>query len=216
MTARVKRRNLRTLVAIVAVVALVVAFAIWANVGADIPALVAAHDARALDDIMAGRLDDIAARKKELAHFHKGPRPCAIYDDPPPTPDDEIASIERDLRGAGLLDKARDESSLFWRWGAADERRRHGDIGDDEVIAGWSLRATAYERLIAAFAPHRLASELRARTKSREEAEEARAKEKERALSHHELEALQGIWLRHPQAMSFPGYVQTMQRIARE
>jgi hypothetical protein len=198
----------------IAIVAVVI-FAVYARTAVDLKALAKTHDERLLDDAFAGRLDMDAFQKK-MVHFHKGTPPCLSYGPNVAPSDEEIAAIERDLRGAGLLGRARQSTSLFYRWGHDDEERRHGARTDEEIVAAWNQTANGYERGVALFARAELVKTIRDGSRASVVRELTRADEQERAISHHELEALQGIWIRHPVAMSFPGIMQTFSKLPKE
>jgi hypothetical protein len=203
------------LLGLAAGVACMLVFGVYARACVDLDALRDAHAARFLDDAFAGKVD-LDGYQQRMLHFHKGTPPCASYG-PKVTPSDqELAAIERDLRGANLLVRVRESSSLFYKWGRADEERRHGPRTDEELLAAWNETATPYERAIAFFAGAALAAKIRAGSRAAEERELARADEQEKKLTHHEMESLQGIWLRHPTAMSFPTLVQTLSKLPRD
>jgi hypothetical protein len=190
-------------------------FGAWVRIALDAEALRKSHDERVLGGMLAGTIDTVALQKK-LLPFHKGAPPCAIYAEPVSPTDEELAQIVRDLRGAGLLLRIRELVTVFWLWGHTDEQRRHGPVTDEEILTSWNATGTGYEQAVAFFAGHAIAEAVRANSRAMEERETVRANAAEAALSHHEQEALQGIWMRHPTAMSIPGLLRTMSKLPRD
>ena len=192
-------------------------FAVYARTEVDYDALVTAHNARMF--VTAGSLSEedrarIVTETAALTRYHQGTPPClshAIASDPP---EDERAQIQRDLEGAQLLPRLPELSPLFFMWGDADERRRHGLVGDEEALAPLRTTSSVRERAILFFASHGVADAVRANDERARAGLIARAEALERTLTAHELESLWGIWLRHPVALSFPNFVRTSARLS--
>jgi hypothetical protein len=208
-----KRRNV--IAGLVLLAAAVAAFGAYVAFGVDVEAVRVAHDQRFLDDVFAGKrnADDLA---KALRPFHKGEPPCAHYAEGKKVDEDEIETIRRELGAAGVADKARATSSIWWRWGHDDERRRHGPVTDEEILTQWRLTATTWESVVAFFASGKLVKAIRANAEQMEKRESDRADTQLADLSDAERSALRAIWERHPWAMSFPQVVQVLMKLMKK
>jgi hypothetical protein len=197
-----------------ACVAAALLFVAYARFGVDYGALVAAHDAN-LREALISHSVNVENLSAKLARFHKGPPPCE-YAPMQEVPQEEVDVIARELRGAKMLGRAAELSPLFFRWGKDDEDRRHGPRSDDEVLTAWNATGSLYDRAVAAIAPHGVAEAVRASTDRTRAQVLAKAEEKQRGMSEHEVESLYGIWVRHPVALSAPAFVQTLTRLPKE
>jgi hypothetical protein len=196
------------------VVVAVIAFIAHARLGVDYAALVDAHDEKLLESLMSHAVN-VELISGKIARFHKGPPPCE-YGPMQEVPQEELDVIERDLRGSHMLSRTSELSSLFYKWGKNDEARRHGPRTDEEVLLAWNDTGSLYERAVAAVAGHGVADAIRATTERTQSHMFAKADALERSLTEHEHEAVYGIWVRHPIAMSPPAFVQTLTRLSKE
>ncbi len=204
-------RGPRAKLAAAVVLASSLGFVAYARFGVDYGALVASHDERLLGELMTHSVN-VELISSKLARFHKGPPPCE-YAPMQDVPQDEVDVIERELRGAKMLTRARELSSLFYKWGKDDEARRHGSRTDEEVLTAWTATGSLYDRAVAGVAGHGVADAVRMSTERTQARMLANADEQQKNLTEHEVEAVYGIWVRHPVALSPPAFVQTLTRL---
>ena len=198
----------------ICVLAAALGFIAYARFGVDYTALVQAHDEHLLEQLMSHAVN-VELLSTKVARFHKGTPPCE-FGPMQEVPQEEVNVIERELRGARMLGRARELSSLFYKWGKEDESRRHGPRTDAEVLLAWDATGSLYDRAVAGVAAHGVADAIRVSTERTNARMLARADEVAKSLNEHEVEAVYGTWMRHPVALSPPAFVQTLTRLPKE
>lgn len=204
----------RAKIAAGAVLALALGFVAYARFGVDYAALVAAHDEQLLEKLLSHSVN-VELVSSRVSRFHKGTPPCE-FAPMQEVPQEEVDVIERELRGAKLLGRARELSALFYKWGKDDEARRHGPRSDEEVLMAWSATGSLHDRAVASVAGHGVADAVRTSSEKPQARMLAKADEIQKSLSEHEMESVYGIWMRHPVALSPPAFVQTLTRLPKE
>ncbi len=207
-------RTSRAKIAAGAVLVAALGFVAYARFGVDYTALVTAHDEQLLQQLMSHSVN-VELVSSRVARFHKGTPPCE-YAPMQEVPQEEVDVIERELRGAKMLGRARELSSLFYKWGKDDEARRHGPRTDDEVLMAWNATGSLYDRAVATVAGHGVADAVRASSEKTQARMLGKADEVQKSLDEHQMESVFGIWMRHPVALSPPAFVQTLTRLPKE
>ena len=173
----------------------VAGFLVHSTVLFDPDEFVLEHETSVIEEALAGHAPVEETEMARRARWHVGQPPCFTYA-PPHATADEIESVVSELAASGSVEAAASNLMLFADWSVADERLRHGDPTEEEMLSnygdlGW------YGRLLLALNRSRILEATFKRLRRREGESRARAAQREAELPQEQVSKLRTTWQTH-------------------